>query len=136
MRYLLDTNHWSYLQEGLPTLVARIRSLPAHALLLMPVVSQAELLGGVALVSDSKRREELLTLYHQSVSSATEILPITSGIAEEFADIYACLRRKGNRIETNDMWIAATARAHGLIVVSNDDHFNLVDRMRWENWSK
>ena len=49
MRYLLDTNHWSYLQRRHPGIVARLRGLSDDAVLYMPVLAQAELLAGVEL---------------------------------------------------------------------------------------
>lgn len=72
----------------------------------------------------------------QAVLSATEILPVDQRVAERFAEVYAMLRRKGRPIETNDMWIAATALADGLIVVSSDQHFRFVDGLQVEDWTK
>ncbi len=42
MNYLLDTNHWSYLQHQHPTVLVRIQNLPDEANLYMPVVAQAD----------------------------------------------------------------------------------------------
>ena len=33
-----------------------------------------------------------------------------------------------------DLWIAALARQHDLILVSRDRHFAEVDNLRWEQW--
>jgi len=70
------------------------------------------------------------------VKVATDIVPITSEVAREFARIYAELRRKGKPIETNDMWIAATARAFGLILVTSDESFQHVDGLQIEDWTR
>ena len=102
----------------------------------MSVVSQAELLGGVQLVKSERRRMELATLYRQTLATATDILPITSEVAEEFARIFAELRRKGRPIETNDIWIAATARAHDLILATSDPDFQHVDGLQVEDWTQ
>ena len=136
MRYLVDTNEWSYLQERHPTVVARFEGLSGEDSLFMSVISQAELLGGIALVKSERRQQELFALYQKVVTMATEILPITSEVAEEFAQIFASLRRKGRPIETNDMWLAATARTHDLILVSSDGHFQHVDGLHLEDWTK
>jgi tRNA(fMet)-specific endonuclease VapC len=135
MRYLLDTNHWSYIQERHPQVIARLQSLPDEASLVMSVVSQAELLGGIELVRGQRRRQELLVLYREVIATVTEILPITSEEAKEFAKIFASLRRKGRPIETNDIWIAATARVHNLILVSNERHFHYIDGLQVEDWT-
>jgi tRNA(fMet)-specific endonuclease VapC len=44
------------------------------------------------------------------------------------------LRIKGRPIPENDVWIAAAARQHDLILVSRDRHFAEVDNLRWEQW--
>ena len=136
MNYLLDTNHWSYLQRREAMVVRHIQSLPDDATLYMPVVAQAELLAGVELAVSEPRQQELRTLYAQVIVMAADILPITSEVAEQFAHIFANLRRKGRPIDTNDIWIAAIARAHNLVVVTNDDYFQYVEGLQMENWSK
>ena len=47
--------------------------------------------------------------------------------AEFYSHIYAELRKKARPIPTNDMWIAAVARQHGLTVYSKDRHFEYID---------
>ena len=135
MNYLLDTNHWSYLQRREAIVVNHIQSLPDEATLYMPVVAQAELLAGVELAVSEPRKQELRTLYIQVITMAADILPITSEVAEQFAHIFANLRRKGRPIDTNDIWIAAIARVHNLVVVTNDEHFQYVEGLQVENWS-
>lgn len=135
MNYLLDTNHWSYLQRREAMVVSHIQSLPDAATLYMPVVAQAELLAGVELAVSEPRKQELRTLYAQVIIMAADILPITSEVAEQFAHIFTNLRRKGRPIDTNEIWIAAIARVHNLIVVTNDEHFQYVEGLQVENWS-
>jgi tRNA(fMet)-specific endonuclease VapC len=135
VNYLLDTNHWSYLQRREARVIGHIQSLPDAVTLYMPVVAQAELLAGVELVVNEPRKQELRTLYAQVITMAADVLPITSEVAEQFADIFANLRRQGRPIDTNDIWIAAIARVHNLIVVTNDEHFQYVEGLPVENWS-
>lgn len=136
MRYLLDTNQWSYLQERHPHVTAHVRSLPAEAVLYMSVVTQAELLAGVQLMTNMQRRQELRRLYHETVALATEVLPITSEVAEHFARVYVALKRIGRPIETNDIWIASIAFAHDLILVTSDEHFQYIPGLVLEDWSQ
>jgi len=102
----------------------------------MSVATQAELLSGVELLESGRRRRELLGVYRESIETAAEILLITSDIAEEFARILASLRRAGRPIDTNDMWIAATAQVHDLTVVTSDSHFRFVQGLRIEDWAQ
>ena len=136
MNYLLDTNHWSFIQRQNQFVLARLQTLPGEATIYMPVIAQAELLAGIELVTGEKRKSELRTLYEQVIADATDILPITSEVAEQYADIFATLRRSGRPIGTNDIWIAAIARAHNLTLVSNDNHFQYVTGLALEDWSQ
>ena len=63
------------------------------------------------------------------------IVDIDSRIAEEFALVFAELRRKGRPIGTNDVWIAATARAIGVTLVTADAHFSFIDHLTADNWT-
>src|SRR5688572_17012808 len=117
MDYLLDTNHWSGLQRKLPAILGHISNLPPSTTLHMPVIAQAELLAGVQLLPEGKRKAELRATYEQTVQRCTSILPVTSAVAEKFASIVVQLRRDGHPIETNDIWIAAIALAADLTLV-------------------
>lgn len=67
MNYLLDTNHWSYLQRRHPSVLGRLQSLPGDATLYMPVIAQAELLVGVELAAEGRRKQELRALYETAI---------------------------------------------------------------------
>ena len=136
MNYLLDTNHWSYLQEQHPLVVSRLHQLSDEASLYMSVVSQGELLAGVEWAQGLRRKRRLLELYEQVVAMATAILPVTPQVAERYAQIYAQLRQKGRLIQTNDIWIAASALVYDMILVSADAHFRFIDGLTVEDWSQ
>ena len=55
-----------------------------------------------------------------------EIAGVTEETAAIYADIRLELKRAGNPIPSNDVWIAAVARQHSLPVLSNDVHFDTV----------
>ena len=130
MNYLLDTNHWSAIQRNDPVVIAHMQSLPEEARIFMPVIVQGELLVGIELGASEAKRERLQQLYEQVVAQAADVLPITPEIAEWYARIFAQLRRKGKPIPTNDIWIAAIALAHGLILVTSDEHFQHIDGLQ------
>ncbi len=81
MNYLLDTNHWSFLQRRDPAVLARLQGLPEGAVLYMPVVAQAELLAGVELTAEGNRKEELRRIYEEVICECTDVLPIDSPVA-------------------------------------------------------
>ena len=55
------------------------------------------------------------------------IVPVSDVTADRYARIAYSLRRKGNPIPQNDVWIAAQAMEHGAGLVSFDKHFLSVD---------
>jgi len=136
MRYLLDTDHCSYLQRGHPEVVRRLQSLPRNAEVVTSVITQAELLAGIEQAPSVRRREELRTLYEQLLTRIADILPVTSEVAEKFAEVITRLVRQGTPVPVNDIWIAAVALAHDLIVVSQDGHFQHVEGLRIEDWTR
>ena len=52
-----------------------------------------------------------------------DLLEIDESVASAWADLRAALRDAGRRMGVNDSWIAATAIAHGLPVVTQDDDY-------------
>ena len=136
MKYLLDTNHWSYLQRNHPNVLTHIQDLSDNTTIYMPVVAQAELLVGVELALDDSHKQKLRDLYEQVATEYTEIAYINSQVAEKYASIFTSLKRKGRPIETNDIWIAAIALEYDMILVTNDEHFQYIDGLKIEDWIK
>jgi len=50
--------------------------------------------------------------------------------AKATAEIRLELKKQGTPIPSNDTWIAAQARQHGLPVLSNDTHFDQVKKLK------
>ena len=50
--------------------------------------------------------------------------------ADNYALVYAALRRKGRPVPTNDLWIAASALEHGVALLTLDAHFAEIDGLR------
>jgi tRNA(fMet)-specific endonuclease VapC len=44
------------------------------------------------------------------------------------------LKDKGRPIPENDIWIAAIALQHNLTLLTDDQHFHEVDRLKIEGW--
>lgn len=59
------------------------------------------------------------------------VLPITRDVEWIYGEIFRYLQDNGLLIGTNDLWIAATALAHEVPVVTrNGEHFRRVPRLR------
>jgi tRNA(fMet)-specific endonuclease VapC len=62
-------------------------------------------------------------------------LPFNTSAAEEYGQIRFELQKSGHLIGPLDMLIAASARAEGLILVSNNTkEFERVSDLQLENW--
>ncbi len=130
-RYLLDTNICIYIRKQRPPAVlARFEKLKAGEALLS-VITYGELLYGAA---KSTQREQALRAL-QELTSLLPVLPLPEDAAEHYGQIRAALEAKGEIIGGNDLWIAAHARAAGLIVVTNNEReFKRVKGLKVENW--
>ncbi len=92
--------------------------------LAVSVVTTGELqLGVLAADSGSSRAQRLETL---QVADALEPLPVTREVASRWAALRLALRDADRRMPLNDSWIAATALAHGMPVVTQDDDYDNV----------
>jgi tRNA(fMet)-specific endonuclease VapC len=55
------------------------------------------------------------------------VISVDDETAEYYAKVFCDLKKKGQPIPTNDMWIAASAMQHGLWLLSGDEHFRIID---------
>lgn len=120
---ILDTNALSAWAEGHAGIKSSLRSANK---LVVPSVVLGEYYFGIRQSRNRLLYEDWLTRY----LPLTEIATVTSTTADVYADIRLELRRLGTPIPQNDVWIAALARQHSLSVLSNDAHFDIVDRVR------
>jgi predicted nucleic acid-binding protein len=120
---LVDTNVVSEMmrREPDPRVVEWLDAQAAETLHLSSV-SMAELLLGIALLPDGRRKAELASaLSVQAVALlGARLLPFDVSAAEAFAGIVSRTGRSGFAIGMADGQIATTAVVHGLIVATRD----------------
>lgn len=113
---LLDTNVVSELMKSAPepAVMAWINAIPGAAVF-VSAVTQAEILYGVALVPDGKRRQGLARASRTVFQTyfRGRVLPFDSEAAEAFAELAAARRQSGRPITQADAQIAAIARSRG-----------------------
>lgn len=95
----------------------------------MSVISVSELLHGVGRAADSDRPRRRAFVEH--VLAGLDPVPITEPVARVHADIWLDLERRGELIGAHDLWIAATAVAHGFgLATRNRREFDRVAGLR------
>lgn len=126
---LIDTNAYTAFMRAQSSSERDVAEVIAHAdRLCINSVVLGELLGGFAAgAREAKNRAELARFIE---SPRVDVLAVTADTADSYALIYAVLRRKGQPIPTNDLWIAASALQHGLALLSLDAHFSHVEGLR------
>lgn len=120
---ILDTNALSAWAQGDAGIEAPLRSAER---LVIPSVVLGEYYFGIRQSRYRLRYQNWLSRF----LPLTEIATITSATADAYADIRLELKQRGSPIPPNDVWIAALARQHALPVLSNDSHFDAVDRIQ------
>ena len=67
-------------------------------------------------------------------ASNITVLSCDSNTARKYGLIKNNLFEKGKPIPENDIWIAAVALQHDLIIATRDDHFSKVGKLKCEAW--
>jgi tRNA(fMet)-specific endonuclease VapC len=123
----LDT---SLIIEALGGNIAAWRTIKHSAGVRVPAITVGELLYGA---ERSARRELEIRRVERFIAHRT-VLPCGTETARWYAQIRNHLRAKGRPIPDNDIWIAALAQQHGLILVTRDAHFGEVDALPVLAW--
>lgn len=129
--YLLDTNICIYIRQMKPVTVRERFARETPGNVGMSVITWGELLYGAAHSRTPAQARTKL----KRVTTQIPVLPMPVDAAEHYGDIRASLAVAGNIIGANDLWIAAHARATGLVVVTNNvREFRRVKGLKVENW--
>ncbi len=92
--------------------------------LAVSIVTIAELRAGVLVAADLVTRDRRLATLQQALD--LDPVPVDDEVARAWARLRVALRDSGRRMKVNDAWIAATAIALDIPVVSQDgDYENL-----------
>jgi tRNA(fMet)-specific endonuclease VapC len=120
-KVLIDTNIYSMAMRGDAKVVDRLRKVDRIGIC---AISIGELLSGFKAGSREEENRQELELFLDSPRV------VVHSINVETADLYAYvinqLKKAGNPIPTNDIWIAACAFEHGYKLFSKDQHFDRI----------
>lgn len=127
MALLIDTDLLVDLERGDATPdVERILGDEDRAI---SVITVSEMLHGVHRAQGAIRVRRQAFVEH--ILAGIDAIPITDPVARVHAGIWAELSNRGQPIGAHDLWIAATALAHGLgVATRNATHFTRVEGLR------
>jgi tRNA(fMet)-specific endonuclease VapC len=130
-RFLLDTNICIYIRRRRPPpVLSRFRQLkPGEAVL--SVITYGEL----AYCAEKSQFREQARRQLAELAGLLPVLELPSRAGEFYGSLRAALAR-GDMIGNNDLWIAAHAKAAGLILVTNNEReFRRIDGLEIQNWA-
>ena len=130
LKYLLDTNIVIYVIKQRPIEVLATFNRH-HGRMAISAITLAELIHG----SEKSQFPERNLAVVEDFCSRLQVLPYNDNAAMHYGSIRAALERIGQTIGVNDLHIAAHARSHGLVLVSNNlREFERVPGLLMENW--
>lgn len=137
MRVLLDTCVLSELRrpKGHHGVRRAVDALESEDLF-VSVLSVGEIAKGIALLKDSRKKRDLQAwLQAMERHYADHVLPVDLETSHVWGELTAAAQRIGKIIPASDGLIAATARRHGLHVMTrNTEHFEPAGVMLLNPW--
>jgi predicted nucleic acid-binding protein len=117
---VLDTSIFVALESGRKL---NQKALPRQSAI--SIVTRAELRAGVLVAEDIAIRDRRIATFE--ASRVFSVLPIDLDVDSAWAQMRAYLAASGRRVNANDVWIAATAAAHEIPVVTQDADFDALN---------
>lgn len=128
-RIILDTDALSVFFRGNNQKIQEFVK-KADLIIISPIVLGEVLTGFRVGTKEAENRKLLRDFLTEGV---TELLDISYKTAEIYSSIKALLRKKGQMVPTNDLWIAAQAIETKSVLVSLDEHFrHITDVHLWD----
>jgi predicted nucleic acid-binding protein len=124
VRVALDTNRLTDLFQGDAALAERLGLCDE---VWIPLVALAEIKAGF-LGGTERHRNEVLLRKLLSKATVGVLLPDRE-TAEHYARLFVQLKRAGTPVPDNDLWIAALALQHDLLLITRDKHFKNIPQL-------
>ncbi len=101
-------------------------------IIILPVIVLGELIYGALNSTKIKKNEQAL----QHFVEYCHVVPLDDTVASRYARVRLKLKKSGNPIPENDIWIAAMCLELDLPLISQDVHFTLVEGLNVIPWDK
>lgn len=89
------------------------------------VVTKAELRVGIFAAENIEIRDRRLVTFE--LANRIVSLPVDEAVARAWSQMRASLRASEKKLRVNDMWVAATAAAHEIPVLTQDADFDALN---------
>lgn len=96
----------------------------------VPVITVGELYYGAYRSGRSTENVQRV----QEFAAANTVLVCDDQTSSVYGHVKNKLRQKGTPIPENDIWIAALALQHSLVLATRDTHFNVVEGLQIKTW--
>ena len=133
--YLLDTNHIEAFFRKEPTIIQKVRTIPAERLIWVCSITLGEIEAGHAMTqtTNQTRQDEYVKFVHDNFSDFR--LDVSEFTPEKYAEIMGGIwiehpptssNKKTEQhlldlgVDINDVWLVAVALEHGLTFVTRD----------------
>lgn len=126
-RYLLDTNIVTAYLTNQPSVVTGVDQADE---VFLPSIVLGELYFGVFKSGQVERTLARV----QGFITDIPVLVCDLDTARVYGELKNILRSRGLPIPDNDLWIAAIARQHGLVLATRDAHFGRIADLRTVYW--
>ena len=124
---ILDTNALSAIADGQPDAT---KSFIRARQVAIPVIILGEYRFGIAHSPHQQKYERWL----EELISCSRVLEVNEETAIVYAALRGQLKAAGTPIPSNDVWIAALCRQHGLPLLSHERHFDSIKGLQRLNW--
>jgi predicted nucleic acid-binding protein len=119
-RGLLDTSVLIAVEGGRPI---RAEAMPETTAI--SVVTKAELRVGIFSAADIETRDRRLMTFE--LANRIVSIPVDEAVSRAWSQMRAYVGASGQKVGINDMWIAATAAAHEIPVLTQDGDFDALN---------
>ncbi len=123
----VDTNAVIAYREAIPKVCTLIDSTVS---IFLPAVVLGELLYGANNSAKPEKNEHDIILF----ANNSILMPIDESAAIRYAKVRYDLKKKGNPIPENDIWIAALCLEQNIPLLSNDGHFDKINGLEVILW--
>lgn len=124
MRVAIDTNRIVDLFRGDQDLAELLGTTEE---IWIPLVVLGEIKAGFCGGTQHRRNEMLLS--RLLAKPTVGVLLPTQETAEQYARLFAQLKRAGTPVPDNDLWIAALVLEHNLSLITRDFHFERIPQL-------